>query len=514
MDLGVYAEAVVHLAWFRNGGTCHLLFAMAELRPAEFPPSRPCLRRDFRARGVGRKRNQHLHYQRFTVPVSAAIDWVRRTAGGNVAIPHADATPLVAGPFLEEPPWPHFVSPDATTGLPFAPDWLRASQAHFLFPTDPIDHAVRNAIDVDANSKQLLDWLNFDLAHRYADYLGAVCLLAPNPFFRSVEHALQDAGPESPGETVAYKLVARHGQDLAGIRLEVVNERLRGRMLPVAHDFDGDAIAEIHHPASVYKEGLSITHPQHGLLHWHAPSIVVRRIRLGTEIVAQEKHVQVPTRGRKRPAYTHEVLDFEHAGDVVVGDAMDDDGVLARLVGAELQRKRQEAARAYDQQWFHRAPADAAAWVRQTIGTAREAVLIVDPYFAGRELFAFGHAVRRPAVTVRILTSVLAFGNKAKRKTAARGLAADLAATFANHAGCPEVRVMTGKSPAIHDRLLAVDHQVWLSGNSLNMIGERASVVVKLPDPAAVLSHVEAIWIGAQDLSDWLAASQSGGSGS
>ena len=421
---------------------------------------------------------------------------------------------LVAGPFLEEPPWPHFVSPDATTGLPFAPDWLRASQAHFLFPTEPIDHAVRDAIDVDANSKQLLDWLNFDLAHTYADYLGAVCLLAPNPFFRSVEQALQDTGLRSSGETVAYKLVARHRQDLAGIRLEVVNERLRGRMVPVAHDFDRDAIVEIHHPASVYKVGVSIMHRQHGLLHWHTPGVVVRRIRLGTEVVAREKRVHVPARGRKRPAYSHEVPEFEHAGDVVVGDAMDDDGILARLVGAELQRERQEAARAYDQQWFHRAPADAAAWVRQTIGTAREAVLIVDPYFAGRELFAFGHAVRRPAVSVRILTSVLAFGKKAGRKTAAQVLAADLAATSANRASPPEVRVMTGESPDIHDRLLAVDRQVWLSGNSLNTIGERASVVVKLPDPAAVLTHVEAIWTGAQRLSDWLAASQSGGSGS
>ena len=94
MDLGIYAEAVIHLAWFRDEGTCHFLFAMVELRPAEFPASPPCLRRDFRSRGVGRKRNQHLHYQRFTIPVSSAIDWVRRTAGGNAAMPHGDANPL------------------------------------------------------------------------------------------------------------------------------------------------------------------------------------------------------------------------------------------------------------------------------------------------------------------------------------------------------------------------------------------------------------------------------------
>ena len=48
---------------------------------------------------------------------------------------------------------------------------------------------------------------------------------------------------------------------------------------------------------------------------------------------------------------------------------------------------------------------DAVQYVQQPIGRARETVLVVDSYFAGRELLAFGHAVRRPDVALRILTS-------------------------------------------------------------------------------------------------------------
>ena len=443
----------------------------------------------------------------------AAVNWLRHAANGDLALPNDDTASFVSSPFLEDPPWPSFVVPDAAVGLPFAPDWLRASPVHFLFPQRLIDDAVRNTINVESNRVTLREWLNFDLIETYPDYLGAICLLAPNPYFRGVEKAFQESEATSSGETVAYKLVTRHGQRLAGIRLEVVNERLRGRTTPLTHDFDHDAIAVVHHPVSVYREGVSITHPEHGLLHWHAPAVVVRRVRLGTEIVARQKRVEVPARGRKRPAETHEVLEFEDAGDVVVGDAMDDDDLVARLVDADQQRVRQQAARAYDQQWFQRAPGDAAEWVRQTIGRARETVLIVDPYFAGRELFAFAHSIRRPNVHLRILTSVHAFGPKPDREANARTFAANLAATFASYPKQPEVRVMTGKSPDIHDRFLAVDHDVWLSGNSLNTIGERASVVVKLPDPAGVSGHVETVWASAKRLSDWLSGTKSGRSG-
>ena len=512
MNFNVYAEAVAHIAWYRDEQTCHLLFAMAELRPTEFARSTPCLRRDFRVRGVRQKRNQYLHYQRFTMTVSGVTDWTERAAQGSVVSPDDSAAAFIAGPFLEEPPWPHFVTPDATMGLPFAPDWLRSSPVHFLFPRQQVEGGVRNAIEVEANRKQLLDWLNFDLVGTYADYLGAICLLAPNPYFRSVEKAFQEPTDDGLGEAVAYKLVARHGQRLSGTRLEVINERLRGRMPPETHEFDDDAIAVIRHAASLYKEGVSITHPEHGLLYCYSPAVVVRRLRVATEVVAREKRVQVPKRGRRRPAHTHDVPELENVGDIVVGDSIDEDEVTARLVDADLQRERQNAAKAYDQHWFHRAPAEAAEWVRKTIGRARETVLIVDPYFAGRELFEFGHEIRRPKVHLRILTSVRAFGSKAERKANARSLAANLDASFVNYSNTPEIRVMTGKSPDIHDRFLAVDHDVWLSGNSLNTIGERGSVVVKLPDPASVLSHVEAIWTSAQRLSDWLLETEIGDS--
>jgi len=68
------------------------------------------------------------------------------------------------------------------------------------------------------------------------------------------------------------------------------------------------------------------------------------------------------------------------------------------------------------------------------------------------------------------------------------------------HQGSPveklSVKVMTGDKPEIHDRFLVVDDTVWFSGNSLNNIGERAGVMIKLPDPEPVIESLSAIIAG------------------
>jgi len=54
-----------------------------------------------------------------------------------------------------------------------------------------------------------------------------------------------------------------------------------------------------------------------------------------------------------------------------------------------------------------------------------------------------------------------------------------------------EVMVLPGKSPALHDRFLVVDEEVWFLGNSLNTLGVRASMIIKLPNPDEVIRKLE-----------------------
>ena len=499
MDLTGYRQAIIHLAWFHDDQVQHLLFGMVELRPNELPDAVGCPRKDFR---VGNKGRKHLHYRRFVLSVPDAIDWYRNAADGNLILPHdpnqtpGDGAKLEGGPFEPEPPWPHFVT---SNELAFAPDWMRDSRTHFLFPKSVLSEKISEVIRINKNRvKKLEEWLNFDIVEAYYDYQGAICLVAPNPVFRSVEKSHFEQAREGAAETVAYKLVARQGQCLDGLRLEIVDERLHGRMTLI-HEFDNDAIAVLDFPAQVYKEGRSITHSKYGLLAWHEPVPPWRTIDIKIELHRQHKTVHVPSGGRRRPKYKYEVDEFEEERKITFGDALENIDIVSRLTEAANQRSRRQAAKDYDQQWFHNVPSKAAQWVRQKISSARDTVLIVDPYFAGRELLAFGHAVSRPDIDLRILTSTLVIDANSGSQ-----LLAILDRTFESYPTKPEVRILSGDPPPVHDRFLVVDGTVWFSGNSLRTIGERAGMIVRLPDPEPVIVRLEVFWDNAPSLADWL----------
>ena len=499
MDCTGYRQAVIHLAWFRDGTDRHLLFGMVELRPTEFPDAVDCTEQSVRAEGKSQK---YLHYRRFVLPAEKAIDWYQEAANGPLVLPTdqdcsagGDGVKLESGTFVQEPPWPHFVT---SNDLVFAPDWMHGSRVHFLFPEQSLAPTISEILRSGSNRKTLEEWLHFDIVDAYPDYQGTLCLVAPNPVFRSIEKSVLEQARAGAAETVAYKLIARQGQRLNGVRVEMVNERLRGRMKPLPHEFINETVAIFDCPAEIYKEGLSITHPKHGLLSWHEPLPIVRTIHAEMALQRRRKEVQVPADGRKRPEHAYHVEEFGRVEKIIVGDVLENDAIVRRLTEADYQRSRQQAAKDFDQQWFHGAPSEAAEYVRQKIGGARTSVLIVDPYFAGRELLAYGHATRWPDVGLRILTSAQGLS-----KESGKQLLEILNKTFASYSVKPEIHVL-GKHPPVHDRFLVVDGAVWLSGNSLHTIGERAGMIVKLPDPAPVIARLEAFWGKAPPLADWL----------
>ena len=499
-----YRQAVIHLAWFRDDQVRHLLFGMVELLPNEFPETASCEEQLFRAKNKG---CSYLHYRRFALAVTDAIHWYERAIRDDLSLPAAPHTPtpgdgakLLGGPFVEEPNWPYFVT---SNKLAFAPDWVQGSRAHFLYSKNGLPREIQELIQKDENRAKLEEWLLFDLVDAYYEYQGAICLIAPNPLFRSIRKTHLEKPNAGSAETVAYKLVARQGQCLSGLRMEIVNECLRGRMTPVIHKFDKDAIAVLEFPEEINREGRAITHPEYGLLYWSEPAPVLRSVRIEGAIQRRRKKVKVPARGRKHPAYSYDVAEWEK--DSVVGEDRQNADVGSRLAQAEYRRSRQQAA--IEQQWFHNKPAEAAQYIRDKIGAADESVLIADPYFAGRELLAFGHAIQWPSVQLRILTSAEFLKGKGRidgNIRAGEELQKVLNETFKTYSTKPEIRVLGGKVPDLHDRFLVVDEKVWLSGNSLHAIGERASMIVGLPDPEPVSGYLEDLWNNATPLARWL----------
>ena len=494
-----YGQAVIHLAWLRDGDQVrHLLFGMVELRPCEFP----LIGSSGEQKLIDDRTSQScLHYRRFALSAKDAVGWYRRSMDGDVQLPvdhGGDRTvdgrvPLCGGPFAGWPAWPALA---ASNKLDFAPDWVQGSRAHFLLPLTALDARALASIRCKKNSRRLENWLHFDLVDLYNDYLGAICLVAPNPLFRSIEKSHLDSPTDGSAESVAYKLIARADQRVDGTRLEVVNEGLRGRLSPVAVEFDDDPVQLLEFASPVDKEGRTVTHPRYGLLAWNKPIPLVRSIRTHLDVVSRQKTVAVPSGGKRKPACQYSVCEREDGGDTVIGKIPVDESIDARAAAAMRRRAKKETEDT--ERWFQDAPKDAAHFIRDTIGEARHRVLIADPYFAGRELLAFGLAIQRPDVELRVLTSAKALKGNATMLQQAVG-------TFRSYPAKPAVRVLEGKKPRLHDRFLVVDDTVWFSGNSLNSLGERASMIVCLRHPERVAPRLDGMWATATPFDVWIA---------
>ena len=506
MESTGYSQAIIHLAWFLDDTVRHLLFGMVELRPNEFPDTVGCAPQRHRAESRSRK---YLYYRRFVMSATDALEWYKSASGGSpITLPCdrnnptlGDGAALSTGAFVQEPCWPQTIT---SNELPFAPDWMVSAQSHSLFRRDSVSADVKAIIESVRNRGKLEDWLNFDIVDTYSEYQGAICIVAPNPVFRSVDRSHPDASDTDTAETVAYKIVTHQGQCSKCLRLEITNERIRGRLSPEVHEFDDNPITVVRFPTRIFKEGLSITHPVFGLLYWSRPSPLVRSIHTSVGMVRRRKTVEVPAGGRQRPIEQYQVDEVGDTVESIIGETSRNP--ISRIVEAEGRRSRRQIAKDYDQEWFYQAPQEAAQFVRSRIGSAHDTVFIVDPYFAGRELLSFGHATSRSGVHIRILSATTGLKNSNLGRTAVESGThlRDICNTTFRDLKKPEIRIL-GDPPAVHDRFLVIDGSVWLSGNSLNNIGDRAGIIVKLPDPEPVIERLEAFWSGANTLSGWLA---------
>ena len=493
-----YGQAVVHLAWLRDDKIRHLLFGMVELRPLEFPFIESSQEQHRRAASKGRL---YLYYRRFAMPVEKAIAWYEAAAiEGNVAWPASiednasqSSPKMEGGPFSMSPAWPQLV---VSNKLDIAPDWMQGSRAHILHTKCSLNH--HELLRKPENSAQLERWLHFDLVDLYQDYLGAICLVAPNPLFRSIEKSHLDKPRGGSVETVAYKLVARANQSLNNIRLEIVNENMLGRQTPVAAVFDGNtAIKFFEFTEELGQEGRTITHPRHGLLGWNEPTPLIRTIQLDAAVGTRRKSIEVPAHGKRRPCYKYEISEYQHEINTIIGAPLDDSTIQSKV--AQAQHRRELRQRGAGQHWFHSEPQVAAKFIRELIGTARSKVMIVDPYFEARGLLAFGHAIQSLDVKLKILTAATCLKDDASSQ-----MKEVLDQTFQSYPVTPEVHVLSDRPISLHDRFLVIDDDVWLSGNSLNTIGERAGMVVRLPNPEPVIARLDCLWKGAKPLDAWI----------
>jgi len=492
-----YDYALLHLAWYRDDQHRFLIFAMVELFPSEYPPPEPTKEFSLKTRRFGKKSCVYL--RRFLMRAHEALAWYRACRDGSPVIPKADCqafAQLKYTSFAEEPAWPYLVT---SLDLPF--HWWGTVRSHHLLQASPPQDVSKIFTDTLVVG-WLSDRLFFDLLE-HEEWIGSANLIAPNPLLRMFHQGL---GVNPDGSEVSdCHFVVRAGKNTTNTVFCLTEHRPTG--IAAFHETPLDRrYIQIPHAGRTEEVSSFIHSRDYGVLDWDKPAGFIRRIGLQMAI-REERTVAIAASGGK-PAETYEYSRFVDQPSSVVGEPESGTPITMRVREAKAQRDRRRDAERLGQKWFHGDEQEARIFVRSLISTARRRVVIVDPYFASIELFRFALAISRSEVEVTVLTAAEDNLKKADRSDPGREAGEVLLSQIEalRQHGQFEAFVMTGSPPPVHDRFLVIDDEAWLSGNSLHSIGERAGMMIKLPDPGIVVKELDKILGGdrVKKLEDWV----------
>jgi hypothetical protein len=508
-DLDAYHSAIIRIATVRDRPDAEhalLLFASVELvtgsRPV--PDSSPVNERGVPQVCRPKEANFDLAFRRVAMSAIDAVDWYRSLKQHpNLPIPlrdtdrgRYDGREIQVAELMDEPIWPSFSTPLADPSLfgsaddfyptPFIGSGAHPARVHRqLAALTPLLERVIENTEAQAWLRRRI---HFDIA-RYDELIGGAVLVIPDPDVRAVRTFM--ARNADGRERMVGEVLPHRGRSLDGLTLTLFEERFGAMHL--FKTFNVDETLMIAPPSDQLEHtGHALSHVERGLVDQQKALPYLRAINLNIGIIG--RHVRVETReGRRKDAkkVTHDIHETTFSNSSVIGldpDTSAPRAPTSRFSANSARRHRQRIARQQEFQWFDNRDT-ALKFIRNRIGRARETILIVDPYADEEDLFNFGHFITRSDIKLRLLTSLLAFENNGVIQTRFEKV---LLSFSERGVPTPEIRILGGgKNPPLHDRFLIIDRDVWMSGNSLNAIGERASVMLKLPDPSSILGRLE-----------------------
>lgn len=490
----LYRAGVVHSVLGCIDSQFRMLFAYVELLPLEMPAPP----HDEVIRGPHlRHARYRLYANHVAVSVDEALSWFDNARRGIVVV-HEDDGRLLA----HDAPGVRICQPESRgqepnrgwiTGradapqLPFLSNWHGTPRMqhlialNFAWSADPGEDAEANVFLDEQVGFRRTEW---------PQLLGSIHLVVPNPYARSLHERL--TANALGEELIEVDLDRRHHVPAPDFRVDVIDEHPTGfcttGSVPVGlaptHVRILDTTRRVH--ASVWSNDgvlleLSATGsflsdlPTVGIDVGGTQRLVHNEDGAGCTVDTQEVSVMHPMTGHL--------------------DAQPD---TASEILATMFREREirASATSLEQHWFANNESGARAFVLSLIAGARRQVMIADPYLGGIEVSRFGRAVRLAGVPVRILTSGMAFRQPdgAAPVVRAAQLHARLATWASTDPGLGQIDVRFMPSDLLHDRFLRVDDRLYTLGNSLNRIGHRGSLLLRVPDPTPMFDVLEEIW--------------------
>lgn len=469
------------------------------------------------------KTGKNIFFRRTILTANDAIQWYRSLNGENAKTPipsrsedierdkndnPIDGREIKASDLIDDPAWPNL-------GLPFSENLFsdaveKSHPAPFMGNDNIKTHrrfgSIENFEDI-ISDQESIDFIGHRLhinLKEYPEYLGSVVLITPDPIIRRIENFLIPATQEH-GERILFRLIPRPDKTLDDLKITTFDIQADLLVSFETRSIPPDGILDIEKGSCIGVYGYVITHPIHGILSYHPPTGFLRQMSSSIGLVTQTRKINVPTsEALKSPRNEYTVQRTHYEKERVIGSAAPKN-VNLRVGLAGRQREKVNNAKRFDQYWFDgNSREEAMSFIRSKISRARNQIIIADPYFGMLQIPQFLLAVTSGTVQIKILTSRLAFetefspeSNDSNIQTNDRKITTLISKLelFSEELervkkmGNPniEAMVLLGKSPILHDRFLVVDDNIWFMGNSLNTLGERASMIIKLPNPDNIL---------------------------
>ncbi|WP_254435481.1 VPA1262 family N-terminal domain-containing protein [Pandoraea communis] len=465
------------------------------------------------------KTGENVFFRRALLTVQDAVDWYRSLGRGEDITPipsraeeqdsRFDGIRMETANLNDSPSWPHLGLPIGEGMFAFRSG--RGHPAPFIGNSPARIH--RRLGSQDGFEAMLADddavafvarRLHIDL-RLYQEYLGSVALVAPDPVLRQIDNFMIPASADK-GERIFYRFVPRAGASLAGLKLTTFDEQAHLLTDLSTYDVPADGILDIDKGDCVGAYGYAVTHPDHGVLAYSPPYTFLRQIGFNmTSAQGGGGKISVPTsesanspRMEYRTAHRSSPL----ATQSLIGEAASAPNAIGRIATAVARREKIVNGKLYGQRWFpDGSREEAMRFIQDELRRAKTRVMIADPYLAGLQLGQFLYAVNPETTTVTLLTSGLAFKSKAQKPSKIDDFGQRLAQLEKHTTLTAKTYVL--QSAILHDRFLLVDDAVWFLGNSLNTLGDKASLIVKLPNPDEVIVQLEGMLTQAIPFDDY-----------
>lgn len=505
LNTELYVGAVIRLATLQKqrGQAGRLLFATVSLLPRGRPLPSPMKGLDQWPVG---KTGETVFIRRVLLSVQEAIDWYRTLGIGDDKSPTPsrneernskyDGIRIEIPTLTDDPVWPYL-------GLPIGEGWFahlsgRSHPAPFMGKVPARVHrrfGSQDGFDLMLADDKAVAFvarrLHIDL-RLYQEYLGSVSLVAPDPILKQIDHFMIPASKDK-GERIFYRFVPRAGKSLAGLKLTTFDEQNHLLTDFTIQDIPADGILDIDKGDCIGTYGYVVTHQQHGVLAYSPPYPFLRQIGFNMHpVLGGDITVSVPTgESANSPRMEYQASQRSSlATQSLIGDAARIPNVSARIAIAASRREKLANAKQYGQRWFpDGSREEAMRFIQSELRQAKSRVMIADPYLAGLQLGQFLYAVNPETTSVSLLTSGLAFKTKDQEPSKIDDFDQRLTQLERDTKIVAKAYVL--QSSILHDRFLVIDDVVWFLGNSLNMLGDKASLIVKLPNPDEVIEQIE-----------------------